>query len=151
MRILLLVVFGLLYVANVDAQTATKSYGKIAVTITKEKKRKGPIFCKVEIQQAFNGGDSTWIAQIEKSINQALLACREIKKGIYIVVAQFVLDREGSLSDLRPLSNVGYGMEEAVIKGLRKKGPMWQPTLQEGRQVKSYRTSIITVPLSVDN
>jgi protein TonB len=140
----------LLCIIKVDAPTPTKSYGKIAVTITKEKKRKGPIYCKVEIHQAFIGGDSSWIAATEKSINQALLAYSEIKKGIYIVVAQFVLDKEQNLSDVRPLSNVGYGMEEAVIKGLHKKGPMWQTTLQEGRQVKAYRTSIIAVPLSDD-
>jgi periplasmic protein TonB len=152
MKVFLLYIFGLLCIINVDAQTATKSYGKIAVTITKEKKRKGPIYCKVEIEQAFTGGDSSWIAQTEKSINEALLAYREIKKGVYIVVAQFVLDKVGNLSDVRALSNVGYGMEEAVMRALKKgKGPRWEPAKPgEGILIKPYRKSIVTVPLSDD-
>lgn len=148
MRLILFYFFGLLCIIKVDAQTASKSYGKIEVTITKEKKRKGPIYCKVEIQQAFTSGDSAWVQRTNKQINNQLLSLRKCKKGIYLVLAQFVIYKEGIFSDVRALSNVGFGMEEAVIKALKKALHPWQPAV--GRRVKSYRTSIINVPLSDD-
>ncbi|MBC7873898.1 MAG: energy transducer TonB, partial [Ferruginibacter sp.] len=37
----------------------------------------------------------------------------------------------------------GYGMEEEAIKVI-KKGPKWEPAVQNGRQVKAYRKQPIT-------
>jgi uncharacterized protein (DUF2141 family) len=150
MRKLLISIFVLICFTDGEAQKATNSYGKIAVAITKEKKPKR-IYSKVEIQSAFPRGDTDWVQKVERQINQQLLSLKRIKKGKYLVSVQFVVDKNGDFSDIRSLTNYGYGMEEAVLRVL-KKGSFWRPALQrEGRQIKSYRTSIITMPLSEEN
>ena len=56
---------------------------------------------------------------------------------------QFIVDREGAISDVKALSNHGYGMEEEAVKVIRK-GPAWVAAIQNGRPVKAYRKQPIT-------
>ncbi|HET9429556.1 MAG TPA: energy transducer TonB, partial [Chitinophagaceae bacterium] len=59
------------------------------------------------------------------------------------VWVQFIVDKEGAISDVKALSNHGYGMEEEAVKVIRK-GPAWIPAIQNGRAVKAYRKQPIT-------
>ena len=59
------------------------------------------------------------------------------------MVVQFVVDKEGNISDVRSLTNHGYGMEEEAMRVI-KKGPKWNAAIQNGRQVKAYRKQPIT-------
>jgi len=121
------------------AQTATKSYGRVDVEITKEKKPK-MIYTKVEIKSAFRGGDSSWIQSLEKTLNQSIQYKNGAKAGKYIVSVAFVVDKEGNISDVRCINDpVGFGMEEQVLRAIKKKAT-WFPSSQ-GVPVRSYRTS----------
>ena len=51
--------------------------------------------------------------------------------------------KTGAISDVKGLSNKGYGMEEEAVKVI-KKGPSWEPAVQNGRKVKAYRKQPIT-------
>jgi protein TonB len=57
------------------------------------------------------------------------------------------VDKEGNISDVRPLSSHGFGMEEEAMRVI-KKGPKWSPAVQNGRQVKAYRKQPITFVVS---
>ena len=57
--------------------------------------------------------------------------------------ATFVVDKEGNISDVRPLTKHGYGMEKEVVRVISK-GPRWNPAVQDGRMVKAYRKQPIT-------
>ena len=63
--------------------------------------------------------------------------------GTYTVVVQFVVDKEGNISEVKPLTRHGYGMEAEVIRVI-KKGPQWIPAIQFGRNVKAYRKQPVT-------
>jgi len=54
-----------------------------------------------------------------------------------------VVDKEGNVSDVKPLTSHGYGMEDEAVRVI-KKGPQWKPAIQNGRNVKAYRRQPIT-------
>ncbi|WP_409965983.1 hypothetical protein PIECOFPK_02390 [Mycovorax composti] len=44
----------------------------------------------------------------------------------------------GNVSDVKPLTSLGYGMEQEAIRVIKKSG-RWKPAIQNGREVKSFR------------
>lgn len=101
------------------------------------------IFDKVEIEAAFPGGDAKWRRYLETNCNGQVASDNGAPEGTYTTVVQFVVDKEGNISDVRALTNHGYGMEEEAMRVIRK-GPKWTPAIQNGRQVKAYRKQPIT-------
>jgi periplasmic protein TonB len=112
-----------------------------------EEKKEDPdenkIFEKVEVEAKFPGGDSKWRQYLERTLNPSAPVDGGAPEGTYTVVIQFIVDKEGNISDVRPLTNHGYGMEEEAMRTIRK-GPKWEPAIQNGRQVKAYRKQPIT-------
>ena len=53
------------------------------------------------------------------------------------VVVQFIVDKEGNVSDVEAISGPNELREEAVR--VIKKSGKWTPAIQNGRQVKSYK------------
>ena len=111
--------------------------------IIEEKVDDNKIFDKVEIDAAFPGGDAKWRQYLERNANGNVATDNNAPEGTYTVMVQFVVDKEGNPSDVRALTNFGYGMEEEAIRVIRK-GPKWIPAIQNGRQVKAYRRQPIT-------
>ena len=113
--------------------------------IVEEKKEEdeNKIFDKVEIEASFPGGDSKWRQYLERNANGQVATDNGAPEGTYTTVVQFVVDKEGNISDVRALTNHGYGMEEEAMRVIRK-GPKWTPAVQNGRQVKAYRKQPIT-------
>ena len=116
--------------------------GKQIVEVKKEEDE-NKIFDKVEIEARFPGGDSKWRQYLERNANGQVATDNGAPEGTYTTLVQFVVDKEGNISDVRALTNHGYGMEEEAIRVI-KKGPKWTPAVQNGRQVKAYRKQPIT-------
>ena len=117
--------------------------GKQIVEEKKEDPDENKIFDKVEIEAAFPGGDSKWRRYLETNCNGQVATDNGAPEGTYTTIIQFVVDKEGNISDVRPMTNHGYGMEEEAIRVI-KKGPKWTPAIQNGRSVKAYRKQPIT-------
>jgi protein TonB len=113
--------------------------------VIEEKKEddENKIFDKVEIEAAFPGGDGKWRQYLERNCNGQVASDNGAAEGTYTTIVQFVVDKEGNISDVRPLSSHGFGMEEEAMRVI-KKGPKWSPAVQNGRQVKAYRKQPIT-------
>jgi protein TonB len=116
--------------------------GKQIVEVKKEEDE-NKIFDKVEIEASFPGGDSKWRQYLERNANGQVATDNGAPEGTYTTLVQFVVDKEGNISDVRSLTNHGYGMEEEAMRVI-KKGPKWTPAVQNGRQVKAYRKQPIT-------
>ena len=101
------------------------------------------VFEKVEIEASFPGGDNAWRRFLEQNLNAGVPAFKGAPAGAYTVVVQFVVDREGRVSDIRALTTHGYGMEAEVIRLLRK-APRWNPAYQDGKNVRAYRKQPVT-------
>jgi protein TonB len=101
------------------------------------------IFAKVEIEASFHGGESAWIMFLQKNLNSNVPVKKGAPVGNYTTIVQFVINTDGNVADIEPLTNFGYGMEEEVIRIL-KKSPRWVPAIQDGRNVRAYRKQPIT-------
>lgn len=113
------------------------------VQITEKEDIADSIFRKVEIEAAFTGGDYAWRNFIVRNLNAGVPVNKGAPDGTYTVIVQFIVDRDGSISDVKPLTNHGYGMEEEVVRVVSK-GPKWVPATQGGRYVKAYRKQPVT-------
>lgn len=98
------------------------------------------IFTKVEIDAKFDGN---WEKFLLRNLNAQTPIDNNAPAGDYTVIMQFVVDIDGTVSGIKPLSNLGYGLEQEAIRVL-KKATKWEPAIQNGRKVKAYRTQTIT-------
>jgi protein TonB len=91
----------------------------------------------VEIESTYPGGLPAWQRFLKKNIR-----CPEeaIDKGIVgTMLVQFVVDREGNVSDVQIISGPeGGGLREEVLRVFRKSGK-WTPGIMNGKPVKSYK------------
>lgn len=101
------------------------------------------IFTSVEIEASFPGGLDKWKRYLERTLNPEAAVNNGAPEGSYRVLVQFVVDSEGNLSDIQPLTSFGYGLEEEAVRVI-KKGPKWEPAIQNGIKVKAYRKQLIT-------
>lgn len=101
------------------------------------------IFEKVDVEASFPGGLPAWKQYLVRNLSGFNPAINGAPNGTYTVFIQFVVDKEGKISDVRSLTHYGYGMEEAAIR-IIKKGPVWSPALLNGKKVKAYRKQPVT-------
>ena len=107
------------------------------------------VFEKVEVEASFKGGEREWRKYLERNLDPNVPVENGASEGTYTVVVQFIVDKEGKISDVKAISNHGHGMEEEAIKVI-KKGPDWVPAIQNGRQVKAYRKQPITFVVAAE-
>jgi len=117
--------------------------GKKIVEEKKPEEDENKIFDKVEIEASFPGGDGKWRQYLERNCNGQVASDNGAPEGTYTTMVQFVVDKEGNISDVKALTNHGYGMEQEAVRTIQK-GPKWTPAIQNGRQVKAYRRQPIT-------
>ncbi|MFV0604623.1 MAG: energy transducer TonB [Niabella sp.] len=101
------------------------------------------IFTKVEIDAAYPGGAGAWRNFLERNLRGETPVDNGASPGTYTVIIQFVVDVAGNVSDIKPLTSIGYGMEQEAVRVLKKSGK-WKPAIQNGREVKAYRKQPIT-------
>jgi hypothetical protein len=85
----------------------------------------------------------TWNDFLAKNIDMEVASRNGAPVGQYTVVIQFTIETDGTLGEFVPLTNFGYGMEDEVIRVL-KKSPLWTPAIQNGQPVKAIRKQPIT-------
>lgn len=91
------------------------------------------IFTAVEQQPVFPGGDAGFNKYLSKSIHYPAIARENNVQGRVIV--QFVVERDGSLTDIKVVRGIGSGCDEEAIRAL-KASPKWKPGIQNGRPVR---------------
>jgi antitoxin component YwqK of YwqJK toxin-antitoxin module len=97
----------------------------------------------VEMEAHFPGEETEWIKFLQKNLDAAVPVRNRAPVGMYKTMIQFVVNTDGRLTEFKPLTNFGYGMEQEVIRMLRA-SPKWVPALQYGRKVKAYRKQPVT-------
>jgi len=126
----------------VTPQNLGEGKGLIEEKITKEPTEP---FTKVEVDAKFDG----WEKFLLRNLNAQTPVDNDAPVGNYKVLIQFVVDIDGTVSDIKPLTNFGYGLEQEAIRVL-KKAKKWDPAIQNGRQVKAYRIQAITFQVTGD-
>lgn len=95
------------------------------------------LYTKVENPAEFPGGSSAWKRYLEKNLDPDAAINAGATPGLHTVKVQFVVDKEGNISDVQALNDPGFGMADQAVSVI-KKGPKWKPALQNGRNV-NYR------------
>jgi len=103
-------------------------------------------FTKVEIESSYPGGNAAWQRYLNKSLRYPQEAIDNEIQGAIIV--QFIVDKEGNVSDVEAISGPNELREEAVR--VIKKSGKWTPAVQNGRQVKSYKKQPIVFRLETE-
>lgn len=100
-------------------------------------------FTKVEIESEYPGGAAAWQRYLNRNLRYPQEAIDNEVQGA--VVVQFIVDKEGNVSEVEAIS----GPQELRAEAVRviKKSGKWTPAVQNGRQVKSYKKQPIVFRL----
>ena len=102
-------------------------------------------FTKVEIESEYPGGPAAWLRYLNKNFRYPDEAVNNDIQGT--VVVQFIVDKEGNVSDVQAISGPDQGgLREEAVRVIKKSGK-WTPAVQNGRQVKSYKKQPIVFKL----
>lgn len=103
------------------------------------------IFLVVEESAQPQGGFPEFYKYVGKNIQYPKQARRMGVEGKVIV--QFVVGKDGALTDIKVLKGIGSGCDEEAIRVI-KESPKWSPGKQRGRAVKQKMTVPIAFKLS---
>jgi protein TonB len=86
-----------------------------------------------------------WIDHLTKNLQVPIekAARKGMKAGTYIVQVKFLVEIDGSISDVHALNDPGYGLAKAAEKVLRT-SPKWRAGEVSSKKVRSYHTQPIT-------
>jgi len=105
------------------------------------------IFTIVEQQAEFKGGMKKFYEYVAKMMN-GRYPMQAKRMGIEgKVFVQFVVERDGSITDVIAIRGIGAGCDQLAIKVIRE-SPKWNPGKQRGRAVRVRRILPITFKLN---
>lgn len=117
--------------ADVDLQTEIEAY--IPPVFDEEEVVEEEIFIVVEDMPTFPGGDEARIRFLAENIRYPQMARESGIQGTVFVT--FVVERDGSVTDVRVLRGIGGGCDEEAVRVI-KSMPKWNPGKQRGRAVR---------------
>jgi len=104
-------------------------------------KNEGPVFTAVEKEPGFNGGMDAFFEFLRQNLKYPEAARKNNVQGKVII--SFIVEKDGSLSDIKVLRDIGYGAGDEAIR-VMKLSPKWNPGNQNGRLVRV----MYTIPIS---
>ncbi len=119
---------------NMTGNTSGELYGGVS--------NSDALFEQVEVMPEPPGGMSAFVQWVGKSYNYPDAALQQGIKGSVLV--SFVVERDGSLTDLKIVRDLRYGTGEEALRVLRK-AKKWSPGIQNGRKVRVSYTLPITL------
>ncbi|WP_207421941.1 energy transducer TonB [Desertivirga brevis] len=95
----------------------------------------------IEVQPEFPGGMNKFYEYVGRSYNYPAAAKEQGVSGR--VILNFVVEKDGSLTDIKVVRDLGMGTGDEAIRVL-KKSKKWNPGIQNGRPVRvSYTIPIV--------
>jgi protein TonB len=93
-------------------------------------------FIPIEKEAEYPGGVQAWLRYLNRNMRAPEGALGEV--GQSRVVVQFVVDKDGNVSDVVAISGPDNGMREEAVRVIKKSGK-WVPALQNGRYVRTVK------------
>lgn len=103
----------------------------------------GKAYTKVEVEAGYPGGDEAWKNFLIKTLNSEVPGKNNSPAGYFTVIAKFIVTKNGTVDSITAETTNGFGMEEEVIRVIKKSGS-WTPAMQNGKPVNAYRRQPIT-------
>ncbi len=101
-------------------------------------------FTSVEGEAVYPGVASEWTKYLQKNLNPNVPVHNKAPKGRYVVIVRFIVAKDSTISDVVAETNHGYGMEQEVVRVIKKDNPKWVPVRQNGYVAKAYRRQSVT-------
>jgi periplasmic protein TonB len=133
---------------NMDAEAdvnETKAEVPMAPVVEEEKEDPNTIFTVVEETAAPIGGMSAFYEYVGKKIKYPAQARRMNIEGRVFV--EFVIERDGSITDVKAIKGIGAGCDEEAERILTA-APKWKPGKQRGKPVRQKMVLPIMFKLS---
>lgn len=105
------------------------------------------VFVIVEEQAEFPGGLDSMYAYIVKNLKYPEAAKEKGIEGRVFV--SFIIEKDGSISNVKILRGIGGGCDEAA-KEMVEKMPKWKPGTQKGKPIRCQFNLPINFELSKD-
>lgn len=101
------------------------------------------LFEKVDVKPGINL--LKWRRHLEKNLQSFIdnAAKKGMKAGYYTVMVRFIVEKDGSITDVNALNDPGNGLA-AVSEEVLKTGSQWKPGEYNGKKVRSSFTQPIT-------
>ncbi|MBO9672168.1 MAG: energy transducer TonB [Sphingobacteriaceae bacterium] len=93
----------------------------------------------------FNGGAKAWARYMERNLRYPSRAQDEGASGKVFV--SFVVEKDGSITDVSVIKGIGFGCDEEAIKVI-KKSPLWKPGKNKGVPVRVRYNMAINFQIS---
>ncbi|HVM89174.1 MAG TPA: TonB family protein [Puia sp.] len=101
-------------------------------------------FTKVEVEAEYPGGQSAWGDYLTKNLKYPQEAINKELQGI--VVMQFIVNTDGTISDIKILKSPAKVLSDESIRVLKESGK-WTPAMQNGKAVRAYKKQPIVFKL----
>jgi periplasmic protein TonB len=112
-----------------------------------KKNKTNKIYDKIEVEATFPGGDTAFrnflVANLQVITDSAV--ARNIYKGTYRIILQFIIDKEGNANPDKADSQPKEAFLEIACMEMIKKSPQWIPAKQNDMIVKAYRIQPVTI------
>lgn len=87
----------------------------------------------VEVYPEFPGGMAAWAKFIQRNLKYPYAAQENAIQGkVYL---SFVVEKDGSITDVNVIRGIGYGCDEEALRVI-KKSPRWKPGTQNNQAVR---------------
>ncbi len=121
----------LLIDVEADEETEVEEY--IPIEVEEEVVEEAPIFTVVESMPEFPGGMTELYTYLGNNIKYPVMAKESgIQGKVYVT---FVVERDGSITDVQVLRGIGGGCDEEAIRVVQSM-PKWNPGKQRGKPVR---------------
>ncbi|MFT4204277.1 MAG: M56 family metallopeptidase [Chitinophagaceae bacterium] len=99
---------------------------------TQQKEEPNP---KVDKEASYPGGTNAWKTFLTRNLRADIPTENGAPAGRnYTVIASFIVDKEGNVSEVRAVNDPGYGTAQEVIRLIKRSGK-WEPAIQKGKKV----------------
>lgn len=127
-----------IHAMNVDRENgrvliALRKDGNHFVILSEKSKQDGELFMVVEEHPEYIDGTPELYKYIGREIKYPLEARKNEVEGT--VNVQFIIEKDGSISNVAVIDGIGYGCDEEAIRVLRAAGN-FKPGVQRGRPVR---------------
>jgi protein TonB len=116
-----------------DQSTEVQDYAPIQEAKKEENVVEMEIFTVVEAMPSFPGGDAARMKFLQDNIKYPQMARESGIQGTVYVT--FVVEPNGSVSDVRVLRGIGGGCDEEAVRVIQSM-PRWEPGKQRGKPVR---------------
>ncbi|WP_443939224.1 energy transducer TonB [Pedobacter sp. MW01-1-1] len=103
------------------------------------------IYLGADENPEFAGGMKGWAKYLQKNLDYPTLAQDEQVQGR--VVISFVVEKDGSITDVKLIKGIGFGCDEEAMRVI-KKSPFWKPGKNRGTPVRVRYNMPITFTIN---